>query len=72
MAQEGACREACPLAQPPPILRPTYTLPADGGGRRLHMTTTSPRALPRAEGAGTSATAGGDGAVAVAMWHVTQ
>ena len=72
MAQEGACREACPLEQPPPTLMHTYTLPADGGGRRLRMTTTSSCALPRAEGLGTSATAGGDGAADAAMCHVTE
>ena len=44
MAQEGACREACPLERPPPLL--TYTLAADGGGRRLCTTTTSTPALP--------------------------
>ena len=43
MAQEGACREACPLEQPPPLL--TYTYAADGGGRRLRTTTSPSPAL---------------------------
>ena len=72
MAQEGACREACPLEQPPPILTRTYTLPADGGSRCLRMTTTPSRALPRAEELGTSAAVGGGGAADVALCLVTE
>ena len=53
-APEGACREAGPLQQPPPLL--TYTYPADGGDRRLCTTTSpSPAPSPQEERHGTAA-----------------